>query len=130
MHKTAAGEQLKALKKQAQTLSRNAQAVLKAQTPAARKEGQRLQKKADQTLAEAKDLKQQARLEDLHVCKMEKVKESSRGSKKYTYWVASWRVDTEVRNVHLGSCKKLSRAEAIQKARKLKAEALGLRYSE
>jgi hypothetical protein len=61
---------------------------------------------------------------------MEKVKESSRGSKKYTYWMASWREDTEVRNVHLGSGKKLSKAGAIQKARKLKAEALGLRYSE
>jgi hypothetical protein len=62
MHKTAAGEQLKALKKQGQTLSRNAQAVLKAQTPATRKEAKRLQKKADQTLTEGKDLKQQARL--------------------------------------------------------------------
>ena len=29
-----------------------------------------------------------------------------------------------------GSCRKLSQAEAIQKARKLKAVALGLRYSE
>jgi len=130
MHKTAAGEQLKALKKQAQTLSKNAQAVLKAQTPAARKEAQRLQKKADQILADAKDLKQQARLEDLHVWEMEKVKNSEKLSKKYTYWMASWREGTEVRNVHLGGCRKLSKAEAIQKARKLKAEALGLHYSE
>ena len=53
-----------------------------------------------------------------------------KGSKKYIYWMVSWREDTEVRNVHLGSCRKLSKAEAIQKARKLKAEALGLRYSE
>jgi hypothetical protein len=86
MHKTAAGEQLKALKKQAQTLSRNAQAVLKAQTPAAREKAKRLlQKKAEQTLADAKDLKQRARLEDLHVWEMEKVKASKKkGSKKYT----------------------------------------------
>jgi len=126
MHKTVAGEQLKALKKQAQTLSRNAQAVLKAQTPATRKEAKRLQKKADQTLTEGKDLKQQARLEDLHVWKMEKVKNSMKGSKKYTYWMVSWREGNKVRNVHLGSCKKLSRTDAIQKARKLKAEGLGL----
>ena len=124
MHKTAAGEQLKALKKQAQTLSRDAQSVQKAQTPVAHKEAKRLQEKADQTLADAKDLKQQARLEDLHVWEMEKVKESKKGSKKYTYWMASWREGTEVRNVHLGSCRKLSKAEAIQQARKLKAESL------
>ena len=61
---------------------------------------------------------------------MEKVKNSMKGSKKYTYWMASWCEDTEVRNVHLGSNRKLSKAEAIQKARKLEAEALGLRYSE
>jgi hypothetical protein len=57
---------------------------------------------------------------------MEKVKNSKKGPKKYTYWVASWREGDKVRNVHLGSCMKLSRADAIQKARKLKAEALGL----
>lgn len=32
--------------------------------------------------------------------------------------------------MHLGSNRKLSKAEAIQKARKLEAEPLGLRYSE
>jgi len=26
-----------------------------------------------------------------------------KGSKKYTYWMASWREDTEARNVHLGA---------------------------
>ncbi len=30
----------------------------------------------------------------------------------------------KVRNVHLGSCRKLSQAEALEKAHKLKAEAL------
>jgi hypothetical protein len=58
--------------------------------------------------------------------KMEKVKESKKGSKKYTYWMASWREGDRVRNVHLGSSKKLSRADAAEKARKLKAEALRL----
>jgi hypothetical protein len=124
MHKTAAGEQLKALKKQAQTLSRDAQSVQKAQTPVAHKEAKRLQEKADQTLAEAKDLKQRARLEDLQVWEMEKVKESKKGSKKYTYWMASWREGDKVRNVHLGSCRKLSKEDAVQQARKLKAESL------
>ena len=87
MHKTAAGEQLKALKKQAQTLSRDAQSVQKAQTPVAHKEAKRLQEKADQTLADAKDLKQQARLEDLHVWEMEKVKESKKGTKRSLFQI-------------------------------------------
>jgi len=37
-----------------------------------------------------------------------------------------WREGGKVRNVHLGSCEKLSREDALQKARKMKAEALGI----
>ena len=129
MHKTNAGEQRKVLKNQAQAQARAAQSVQKAQTLAARKEAKRLQKKADQTLADAKDLKQQARLEDLQVWEMEKVKESKKGSKKYTYWMASWREGDKVRNVHLGSSRKIDAEAARQKAQKMKAEALGLSKS-
>lgn len=62
------------------------------------------------------------RLEDLHPWIMEKTK----GKKTYTYWMASWREGDKVRNVHLGSCKKLSQSDALQKARTMKAKALGL----
>ena len=62
------------------------------------------------------------RLEDVHPWVMEKVK----GKKTYYYWVASWREGDKVRNVHIGSCKKMNRETALQKARKIKAEALGL----
>jgi hypothetical protein len=130
MHKTNAGEQSKALKKQAQALSKDARAVQKAKTPTALQEAKRLLEEATQTLAEAEDLKQWARLEDMHVWEMEKVKNFKNDSKTYTYWMASWREGDKVRNVHLGSCKKLSRADAIGKARKLKAEALGIRSSD
>jgi hypothetical protein len=61
-----------------------------------------------------------ARLEDISVWEMEKGK----GGKTYKYWMASWREGGRVRNVHLGSCRKVSRDQAIQKARKVKAEAL------
>jgi hypothetical protein len=40
--------------------------------------------------------------------------------------MASWREGGKVRNVHLGSCKKVDHETALQKARKLKAEALGI----
>ena len=58
---------------------------------AARHEAERLQGEAEKALAEAQFLKLQARLEDLTVWQMEKVKESRKGSKTYTYWMASWR---------------------------------------
>ena len=57
-----------------------------------------------------------ARIEDLHVWQMEKIK----GKKTYTYWMASWRDGEKVHNVHLGSAKKLSKTEALEKARKMK----------
>ena len=57
-------------------LASDARALQKAvaRAPAARREGQRLQEKADAALAEAEALKLQARLEDLTVWQMKKVK--------------------------------------------------------
>jgi len=78
-------------------------------------------------MAEAQALKLQARLEDLTVWQMKKVKQTRKGSKTYTYWMASWREGNKTRNVHLGSCKKMDAAEARRKAREMKAEALGMR---
>ena len=40
---------------------------------------------------------------------------------------AGWQEGGRLHKVYLGSCKKLSRAEALQKARKMKAEALEIR---
>ncbi len=62
------------------------------------------------------------RLEECRPWVMEKAK----GDKTYHYWMASWREGGKVRNVHLGSCKKVDHETALQKARKMKAEALGL----
>jgi hypothetical protein len=71
---------------------------------------------------EALGLQERARLEDINVWTMEKTK----CGKVYKYWAASWREGGRVRNVHLGSCRKVSREEALQKARKAKAEALAI----
>jgi hypothetical protein len=60
------------------------------------------------------------------VWEMEKVKQSRKGSKTYTYWMASWREDGKTRNVHLGSARKMDAEAARQRARKMKAEALGI----
>jgi len=53
---------------------------------------------------------------------MEKVKKG----KSYQYWVVSWREGGKVRNVHLGSCKKLDKEAAMQKALAIKKAALGI----
>ena len=82
--------------------------------------------RADELKAEAEALEGAARLEDLTLWQMEKAKTTKKGSKTYFYWMASWRVDGKVRNVHIGSCKKVDRETALQKARKMKTEAIGV----
>lgn len=129
MHTTAAGEKRKALKVKALELAREAKATTKAarSLPEARTTARELQEEATQALAEAEDLKRQARLEDLQVWELEKTKATKKGSQKYTYWMASWREGDKVRNVHIGSTRKISRREALQKARAMKAEALAIK---
>ena len=127
MHRTPSGDRRQSLQKEARELARDARAMQKAaRAPATLREAERLQGEADAALAEAQALKLQARLEDLTVWQMKKVKQSRKGSKTYTYWMASWREGGKTHNVHLGSATKMDAAEARQKAREMKAEALGM----
>ncbi|MDI9416990.1 MAG: hypothetical protein QM438_04485 [Euryarchaeota archaeon] len=128
MHKTDAGERRKTLKREALELGRDSTIMRKAAKilPDARQKAQELAGHADMLKAEAEDLKGAARLEDLHLWKMEKVKTTKKGSQSYFYWMTSWREGGKVRHVHLGSCRKVDHETALQKARKLKAEALGI----
>jgi len=131
MHRTPSGDRRRPLQKEARELARDARALQKAaaRAPAARREAERLQGEADAALAEAEALKLQARLEDLTVWQMEKVKQSRKGYRTYSYWMASWREGGRTRNVHLGSCKKMDAEAARQKARERKAGALGIQDS-
>jgi hypothetical protein len=125
MHRTPSGDRRQALKRDVRELARDARALQKAaRSPAARREAQRLQGEADAALAEAGALRLQARLEDLNVWQMKKVKQSRKGSRTYSYWMASWREGGKTRNVHLGSARKMDGEAARQKAREMKAEAL------
>ena len=121
MHKTEVGERRKTLKRSAAELEKEIKALarVKQMSPAAKIR----QDEADRLKAEAEALKSMARLEDLHVWQMEKTK----ATKKYAYWMATWREGTKTRNVHLGSCAKMDEEAALQKGRKMKAEALGLK---
>ena len=92
MHRTPSGDRRQALQRSAREMARDARALQKvARAPAARQEAERLQGEADAALAEAEPLKLQARLEDLTVWQMKKVKQSRNGPKTYSYWMASWR---------------------------------------
>lgn len=128
MHKTTAGEKRKALKTEAMELERYARAAMKAAEilPDARREARKLEQQADELKAESGALVGAARLEDINLWQMEKEKTTKKGSKTYIYWMASWREGGKVRNVHLGSCRKVDHETALQKARKMKREALGL----
>ena len=127
MHRTPSGDRRHALQKEARELARDSRALQKAaRAPAARREAERLQGEADLAMAQAEALKLQARQKDLHVWEMKMVKQSRKGSKTYTYWMASWREGGKTRNVHLGSSRKMDAEAARQKARERKAEALGM----
>ena len=129
MHKTSAGEKRKALKTEAMELERYARAAMKAAEilPDARREARELESQADELKAKSEALVGAARLEDINLWQMEKEKTTKKGSKTYIYWMASWREGGKVRHVHLGSCRKVDRETALQKARKVKREALGIR---
>ena len=128
MHKTAAGEKRKALKTEAMVRERYARAAMKAAEilPDAREEARKLEQQADELKAESGVLVGAARLEDINLWQMEKEKTTKKGSKTYIYWMASWREGGKVRNVHLGSCRKVDHETALQKAKAMKREALGL----
>ncbi|MDI9417800.1 MAG: hypothetical protein QM438_08630, partial [Euryarchaeota archaeon] len=123
MHKTTTSERMKAMKAEARELERDASIALKAAEilPDARPRARELTSHADMLKAEAVALKGAARLEDLHLWQMEKSKTTKKGTQTYLYWMASWREAGKVRHVHLGSCRKVDREIALQKARKMKA---------
>ncbi len=128
MHATNAGEKRKALKREALELARRAKTTMKAAKtlPEARRMAHEFQGEADKILAESEALKDQARLEDLHVWAMEKIKTTKKGRRTYHYWMATWREGGKVRNFHLGSCAKMDAKAALRKAKEMKADALAI----
>ncbi len=75
----------------------------------------------------AQRLKEKARLEDLSVCQETLTKATQKGERReYFRWICYWRQGGKLRKVYLGSCNKLGQREALAKAKRLKAEALGL----
>ena len=125
VHNTPARKEAKELKQRASELTRESRA-LEGIEGTALLAGER-ENEAARLEAQARELEELARLEDVHVWEDCIVRETKKGEKKYGRWLAGWREGDKVRKVYLGSCKKMSRAEALQKAREMKAEALGMR---
>jgi hypothetical protein len=88
--------------------------------------GKEKQAEAGNLLGQARELEQVARLEDVTVWEDSIIKQTKKGEKKYGRWLAGWREGERVRKVYLGSCRNMSREEALQKARTMKAEGLGI----
>jgi hypothetical protein len=125
VHDVAARREARGGKKRARELAGEAR-VLEGIQGAATLAGEKEAESA-RLLLEAKELQDRARLDDLTVREEALVKTNKKGEKReYPRWVASWREDGRYRKAYLGSCKKMGRAEALQKARRMKAEGLGL----
>ncbi len=115
---------------EAEKLARRAKAAMKvAETfPDAGEKARKLKSQADNLKTEAETLKEAARLEDLSVWVMGKVKPTKKGKRSYRYWMATWREGGKVQNVHLGNCGKTDEETAKQKARAMKAAALAIKF--
>ncbi len=75
----------------------------------------------------ASALEVHARLEDLTIRQAPIIKKIKKGEvRTYYRWLCSWREDGKVITRYLGSTKKMDQQQALEKARKLKARALGL----
>lgn len=81
--------------------------------------------KAKELMEQARVLQENARLEDVSVRQVDYWKKTKKGDRNYPRWVCSWQECDKIITRYLGSCKKMSQPEAEQKAKRLKAEALG-----
>jgi hypothetical protein len=123
-HNTPARAEARGLKQKAIELAREIKA-LEGVEGAAQLADKR-QAEAARLQEQARELGELARLEDITVWEDCIVKQTKKGEKKYERWLAGWREGDKLRKVYLGSYKKMSQAEALEKAKRMKAEALGL----
>jgi hypothetical protein len=123
VHSTPARKEAKELKQRAIGFSREIKA-LESIEGAAQLAGKR-EAKAALLQGQARELEDAARLQDITVWEDSIIKQTKKGEKKYGRWTAGWREGDKIRKVYLGSCRKMNHGEALQKARKMKREALG-----
>jgi len=123
VHNTPARKEAKGLGQRASDLAREIKALEGIEGAAQLARGK--QAEAVKLQEQSRELEEAARLEDITVWEDSIVKQTKKGERKYGRWLAGWREGGKVRKIYLGSCRKMSRAEALQKARAMKAEGLG-----
>ncbi|HII06310.1 MAG TPA: hypothetical protein HA349_03025 [Methanotrichaceae archaeon] len=127
MRATKTGEEIKALIAEAHLMKKAASILDISDRPDAQEMARKLKLSSSDKLELAEKLRSLARLENLDVYPVETERVVRKGeTKTYTYWYASWRLGKKVRNVYIGSIRRMSHDEAFTKARKLKAEDLGI----
>ena len=85
-----------------------------------------LQSLTAKRLSQAQALRQEARRWKISRYGSRRGKDTKKGAKTYTYFMASWREGGRIKNVYLGPSHKMSRTQAQEQAKALKREALGL----
>ena len=130
IHRTTSGRKAKELREEARELRRHAQSLrdMPNRAVATMMEGKARESEdeARRMEEEALEALEAARLEAVTVYLGEVVKTTAKGEKKYRYYFASWKVGGKVKNVYIGSPRKMTLEEATAKARDLKARDLGL----
>jgi hypothetical protein len=124
-HNTPARKEAKELKQRAIELTRESRALEGIESTALLA-GER-EAEAARLKGHARELEDAARLEDIQVWVDCIVKQTKKGEKRYGRWLAGWREGGKIHKVYLGSCKRMSREEALRKAREMKKEALEIR---
>jgi hypothetical protein len=124
IYETESGEEIKALREEARRLRDEAarlRGVRGMEAGAREREAE-----AARLEGRAGELWEAARLEALTVYLGQVEKITAKGPKTYEYYFASWKMGDKVVNKYIGSPRKMSLEAATAKARKMKAEALGL----
>lgn len=126
IHRTTSGRKAKELREEARTWKGEARKI-RAAAPELEPAAREREMEAERLEAEALEALEEARLEAVTVYLGDVVKTTAKGEKKYRYYFASWKVGGKVKNVYIGSPRKMTLEEATAKARALKARDLGLR---
>jgi hypothetical protein len=126
IHRTTSGRKAKELREEARTWKGEARKI-RAAAPELEPAAREREMEAERLEAEALEALEEARLEAVSVYLGDVVKTTAKGEKKYRYYFASWKVGGKVKNVYIGSPRKMTLEEATAKARALKARDLGLR---
>jgi len=123
IHRTTSGRKAKELREEARTWKDEARKI-RASAPELEPAARLREEEARRLEGEALEALEEARLEAVTVYLGDVVKTTARGEKKYRYYFASWKVGGKVKNVYIGSPRKMTLEEATARAREMKRRSL------